>query len=187
MRRINGGSARRQGSVYALENLEGRTLLSLVKPLSGLAAEIHAESFSATSKVLTTLTGKITGHTAPDALFTSAALGFHGYAGHGSSTTGTVFLAFQHVASTSTTSSGLVLTNGSGVLTTFYGENIDLIYTGSTASTRANTGVINLTGTVSGGTGQFDGETGTFTATGNAYPSGRFALSFAIYLNPRTA
>jgi hypothetical protein len=182
MRRIKEGSARARRTAFALEYLEGRTLLS----------HVHAGPFELAAEVqrnfVANITGTIKGNTAPAALFTSTPLGFQGLTGHGPSSYHTVFLGLQYQPTVSSSHpTGLVLNNGSGVLTTAFGENINLQFTGTTEATSPISGVINLKGNVASGTGKFDGQTGTFTASGTVHPNGKFALSFAIYLNPRTS
>ena len=186
MRRIKGGSARAHGIGHALEYLEGRTLLSSLRLNATGAAEIHAESI-VLSKHISQITGQVKGFSAPDALNTSTPPFYRGFTGHGPSSYGTVFLGLQYLPTVSSTNPNVfTLSNGSAVLTTRFGEKLNLVFTGTTETSHSN-GVINLTGNVASGNGQFDGETGSFTATGNTYTNGKFALSFAVYLNPRTA
>jgi hypothetical protein len=186
MKRIKGGSARAHGIGHALEYLEGRTLLSAARPHATLAAEVRAETV-VLSKQISLISGQVKGFSAPDALNTSTPYFYRGFTGHGPSSYGTVFLGLQYLPTVSSTNPNVfTLSNGSAVLTTRFGEKLNLQFTGTTETSHAN-GVINLTGNVASGNGQFDGETGTFTATGTTFASGRFALSFAVYLNRRTA
>jgi hypothetical protein len=185
MKAIKGRSARRRTSVYALEFLEGRALLSHVSPAAAVSG-IHAEA----TKVITSISGRIVGASAPAPTLTPISLGYHGYSGHGSTSIGQVFLGFKYVATTSPTDPTIqTLTSGSGQLTTLKGKEIDLVLTGmSIVRNAAGTLTLrNLTGSVVSGTGPFDGATGSFVASGTTHANGKFTLTFNIALNPVTA
>jgi len=177
MKRIVGRSARRQGSIFAPEILEGRQLLSTARPTSAIMAE-------AVTSTVSEVTGNIVVRLAPDALLTPNPPGFVGYNGHGATRqVGPAILGMTHQATQSTAANTEILSHGSGVLTTARGPKIDFAYSGISVVRTGSTRALTLTGTVASGTGRFSNETGVFAATGVVPPSGKFTLSFTIILN----
>lgn len=170
---------------FRLECLEDRNLLSVVKA-SMITAEVRTAGQPAPQHV-TMLTGRVVGRQATDGLFGGTLPGFTTYNGHGhANTVGNIYLGAQHLQTLGTTSGGTTpvsLTGGSAVLTTYAGDQIDILYSGSGQTTSKGRTTVNLLGSVVSGTGTFDGVTGTFQGTGTVNRSGRFTLDIVVSLN----
>ncbi|GAC1448635.1 MAG: hypothetical protein NVSMB9_31970 [Isosphaeraceae bacterium] len=152
--------------------------MSVMRPF-GHAAQIQRFPQAPISE----LKGHIVGLRAPAGLSTPNLPGFVGYSGHGrANAVGNVYLGTQHMEIPSNTSflpSSLPIANGTAVLTTFRGEQINLYYEGSATTYRGRNSIA-LQGSVLSGTGQFENAQGFFSATGSVSRSGRFTLDFVI-------
>lgn len=169
--------------VFGMEGLEGRSLLSVVAP-----ASLHAEVRRAGPlPQVSIIQGRIQGEQASDGLMTGTPAGRSSYSGHGSARpVGDVYFGTQHTLTrtpTSARTSSLALTGGAAVLTTINGDRIDFLYDGTGAGRLNGPSTVHFQGTVSGGTGRFEGVRGTFQANATVQASGRFALNFTTFLN----
>lgn len=163
---------------FRLELLEDRNLLSHVFSPRVLAGE---PAFS--PRPVTTIVGHVQGLPATAGLYTATLPGHHSYSGHGlTRPLGDALFSAQEVETT--TGSTLAITNGSGQMYDYRGDELFVNYTGSGRVAARKVTPVSLTGIVRSGTGRFLGETGTFSATGNLNPfTGRLYLNYTIVLN----
>jgi hypothetical protein len=162
--------------MFQLECLEGRELLSAVKP-----AGIHAE---VVATPITTIVGHVVLIRGSSGLFSQVPPGVTSYGGHGTaSPVRFVTLGLQQVEKLTGKATPTVnFTQGTGLFATGRGEQIRLSYTGTGQAVSHDTVSVTLTGTITSGTGRFDGITGTFTATGNIRGA---RLGLTIVLTPK--
>jgi len=161
---------------FRLETLEGRELLSVARPL-GLVAEVAKTSLVHPALIK----GRVVGFQAPAGQYYQVPPGYASFSGHGSATAlGYVNLGSQHVA-TPTNAAGTLfdLTNGSAIVTSQPGEQIFVAYTGAATVPNRAKSTFTLQGTITGGTGRFDGVTGTFTASGTVR-QGHLSVNFVL-------
>ena len=160
---------------FRLECLEDRSLLSVVKA-SAITAEVRTAGQPAPQHV-PMLTGRVVGREATDGLFGGTLPGFTTFSGHGrANTVGNVYLGAQHMQALGTTAGGtqpVSINGGSAVLTTYAGDQIDILYSGSGQATRKGRSTFRLLGSV---------VSGTFQGTGSVNRSGRFTLDIVVSL-----
>ena len=175
-----------QRRVFRLEGLEDRNLLSVASMAFHSArpqtAEIHAAVLNKTTRFpVTALSGTAIGQIAPNGVYSAAPAGFVSYSGHGAARPiGPTLIGFQFKPTANGTST--TVANGSLLLTdSATGEQVIVGFSGSGATvSRGRPFKAVLTGTVEGGTGQFNYATGTFSATAQFSGSGRFSLRYHI-------
>jgi hypothetical protein len=163
---------------FRLEFLEDRNLLSNVFSPRSLAGE---PAF--TPRPVTTIVGHVQGLPATAGLYIATLPGHHSYSGHGvTRPLGDALFSAQEVETTSGTS--LTITNGSGQMYDYRGNEIFVAYTGTGTVAPRKVTRVTLDGSVLNGTGRFLGERGSFHATGNLNPfTGRLYLNYTIVLN----
>ena len=166
---------------FRLEFLEGRELLSVAQP-AAQRETIHAAAVT-TPASIPVIMGHLVGFPASAGTFFQPPPGFSSFSGHGSaSPIGFVTFGNNHVQTrTGTNAAGTTysLTNGSALLGTKKNETIFIVYTGTAVSPTRGHIRFNLSGTITGGNGRFDGVTGTFAAAGSV-SSGREFLTFVL-------
>lgn len=184
--RVNG----RRRRTFRLECLEGRELLSVARPAALVAHVAHAagpvaQTVHVTPRIVlqpSFVMGHVVGLPATAGEFYTPPPAFTSYSGHGrSSPLGVIVFGNQHVAIPNAAGTALTLTKGTALITAApLGEFIDVGYTGTATILPSGRAVFTLKGTITGGTGRFDGATGTFSATGVATKAGRLTLDFQL-------
>ena len=168
-----------------LESLEGRSLLSVIKPATVAAEKIVVPG---PPTLVSQINAVITGGRASDPLYGGLPVGYVGFSGHGVARPfGNVLAGLRYLP----TSSGLLgstnATNGTILLITDRGgDQIRLSFSGTNKIETRGAQGWTWSGTVLSGTGRFLNSTGTFTATGSmaAGARGLFKLNLQITLNP---
>ena len=171
--------------IFRLEALEDRALLSVASthfhtPQSP-AAQIQATAVNRTALApVTAISGTAIGQIAPNGVYSQAPAGYRSYSGHGTARPiGPNLIGFQFSPAAGGTST--TISNGSLLLTTSAnGNQVVVGFTGTETTTRGRGSKAVLTGTVAGGTGQFNNATGTFSATAQFSGNGRFSLRYHI-------
>jgi hypothetical protein len=169
---------------FRLESLEGRNLLSVIKPTAVAAEKIVVPG---PKTLVTTVNAVVAGLGASAPFYGGLPLGYEGFSGHGVARPfGNVLVGLEYLPTASGVGSTAV-TNGSILLTTVRGgDQIRLSFTGTNQVKAHDAQSWSWTGTVNSGTGRFLGSTGTFFATGsrvgNAF--GNFKLTLKITFNP---
>jgi hypothetical protein len=145
-----------------------------------MVAEVAQASSTATK--ITTITGHISGRTAPYGLLIATAPGNRSFSGTGrAAPIGTVYFGTQMKEILS--SGVLTIPTGTANLTTIHGEQIALAYGGNGTTTSQGWSSFTLQGLVTSGTGRFDGVTGNFGAAVSVTRGGRFTMDFSMSLN----
>jgi len=160
------------------EYLEDRNLLSTLFSPRSLAGVPPLAP-----RPITTIVGHVQGLPASAGLYTPTLPNHHSYSGHGlTRPLGDALFSAQQVETTTGTT--LAVTNGSGQMFDYRGDEIFVTYTGTGQVAPHRVTHVSLSGTVQGGTRRFLGERGIFAATGNLIPStGRLYLNYTIVLN----
>ena len=122
---------------------------------------------------------------ASDGLYTGTQPGRLSYSGNGMSSPanfGNVTFGMQQ---TETPQKGTAvpttkITLGRAVLTSRFGEQVQINYNGQETLPRHQQHPITLAGTINSGTGRFIGAAGTFFATGRVVNANTFALNFTL-------
>jgi hypothetical protein len=171
---------------FRLESLEGRRLLSVIKP-AAIAAERVVVPGPATP--VSQIHGVISGTLASDPFYGGTLKSFTSYSGHGTAQPfGNVLfgVTFQPVA-VKTPPNSLGATSGTILLTTTKGgDQLRLKFTGTNSLGARNLEYWSWSGTVASGSGRFINAAGTFSATGSVPRNhlGRFNLDLKILLKP---
>ena len=151
-----------------IEALEDRSLLSAAA-LSLAPADVRIEAASANQALRGTINGNfaLSGDTV-------------GFAGKGSlGATGEWTLTGRYTVSENVKTHKLTVSGGSGTATDSAGERLSLEFTGSGKG--ISTFKLSFKGTVTGGTGHYQGATGTFSASATATDAtGTFAEKVTI-------
>jgi hypothetical protein len=169
-----------------LESLEGRCLLSAIKPAAVAAERIVVPG--PPTKV-SNIHAVISGTLASDPLYGGVLPVLSPYSGHGTSRPfGDVLFGVQFLPGAPTTQPKTIgVSSGTILLTTVAGGNqLRLFISAGTNKISGNLETWNWVGGVAGGTGRFTNAAGTFFATGSVPRNhlGRFNLSLNITLNP---
>jgi hypothetical protein len=172
----------RSRRTFQLEPLEGRELLSAAQA-PGIHAAAHTRASLVAALPITAIQGHVVLIQGTSGEFVQVPPGVSSFGGHGAAAPlGFITFGNKDVETpTGQTNPSLVITDGTALLNTQRGESINLAYTGTGQRLGRTQTQITLNGTVTSGTGRFDGVTGTFTATGTAQ-AGRLTLNFQIRL-----
>lgn len=131
--------------------------------------------------------GKLQGTQASNGELWGTPIGFLSFSGHGSARpVGYVYFGTKLVktanVTTGTATPTFTVSKGTAVLTMYNGDQISIAYNGSGQAPKGKAGKVQLVGTVTGGTGRFNGVSGSFFATGSIKGNGNMALSFTTAL-----
>jgi hypothetical protein len=147
-------SRARRNRQFHCESLEGRNLLS------GISANVAAEVYSLKT-VTRTITGSINGHFAVNAALEVTLNGSGNLSVIGETT-----IASEYKLSVNVQTHKSTLSKGTGTLSSSEG-NILVSFSG-TGKSKNGMLAFSTKGKVKGGTGEFSGATGTFTANGTS-------------------
>jgi len=170
---------------FCLESLEGRSLLSVIKPATVTAEKVVVPG---PPTLVSQIYAVIGGGRASDPFYGGLPVGYDGFSGHGVARPfGGVLAGIQYLPTSSGVAGTTTVANGTIVLITQKGGNqIRLSFTGTNQVGTHDTQSLNWSGTVLTGSGRFLNSAGTFTATGTvlAGARGQFKLTLSITLNP---
>lgn len=170
----------KQTRAFRLEFLEGRELLSLAQPVAINTVHVLRTPPLPGGHVAT-VTGKAVGFQATSGEYFTVRPGFQSFSAHGASNVGYVNTGGNLVLTpTSVNAVTYKITSGNGVFNLGpRGDWIYVQYVGNATAPLRGPSTFSLQGLVTGGTGRFDGITGTMTATGSVR-AGHLSLSFTI-------
>jgi hypothetical protein len=171
---------------FSLEGLEGRNLLSVLRPAAVAAERVLVPG---PPTPVTHIHGFVSGSRASDPLYGVLPATFLGYSGHGVARPfGNVLFGVRFVAAPNITPAGSSTVSQGNVLmiTVKGGDQLRLNFTGTNQNGAHGLQYWSWTGTVASGTGRFLNATGTFTATGAIprFGPGQFNLDLRITANP---
>ncbi len=168
----------KQTRSFRLESLEDRSLLSVAIPSSPVA---EVQPMKTPQVVTHTITGQVTG-TFHEVTSTSVTLNAKGNLAESGTT---VLLPVTLSGSYRLKEAGRTLkwnmTAGTATFTDSAGDAIKVKFTGSGQPTSPYVFQFSVKGTVTGGSGQFHGATGTFSASGKSYNAlGLFTMNVSL-------
>jgi len=188
---VRGTGRRKVGRQFRLETLEGRALQSVVRP-HGVITEARVfapevRAFAPNAAPVTLIAGTVRGFRASAGLLAPAQPGYLSFSGHGTSRPlGGVFFGDEHVETPVSTlnQTSLAITRGNAVLTTNFGDKVDVRYAGRAQVVDSRKEIFTLQGAVTSGAKHFNGVTGNFQANGAVdLATGRVNLTFVVTLN----
>lgn len=172
---------------FRLECLEDRHLLSVSAARHPAIVIPLQPTLAPTQTVIPLIHGKLQGTQASNGELYGTPIGYLSFSGNGSAKpVGLVYFGTKLVRTPNVTvgkaTPTFSVSNGTAVLTMYKGDQISIAYTGSGQAPKRKAGTVQLVGTVTGGTGRFNGVSGTFFATGTIKGNGHLALSFTTAL-----